>query len=148
MSQNYRFRGLTPYLYYENAAAALSWLSRSFGFKERVRYLDAAGVVREAEMVAGDVIIHIAGADPGYWKEQGAKGPVGQLNIIYVANVDAHHRAASSAGVKCDPPQDRPYGARVYDVQDPEGHWWTFWQHLTDHVELDEGWKEIRAKDV
>jgi uncharacterized glyoxalase superfamily protein PhnB len=28
------FRGITPYLHYEDAAASLEWLARVFGFEE------------------------------------------------------------------------------------------------------------------
>ena len=31
---------------------------------------------------------------------------------------------------------DRPWGDRLYQVADPEGHQWTFAQHVRD-VELD-----------
>ena len=65
---------VSPYLYYEDAAAALDWLARAFGFEELVRYVDADGVVREAEMAAGETTIMLNGAGPGYWRERGGGG--------------------------------------------------------------------------
>ncbi|MEE3922472.1 VOC family protein [Micromonospora sp. BRA006-A] len=91
-------------------------------------------MVREAELHAGDTLIMLHGADPGYWAKQSAPGPVGHMCIVYVEDVDAHHKATVAAGVDAPEPEDQPYGARIYIVTDPGGHQWTFWQHLTDEA--------------
>lgn len=140
-----QFRGLAPYLFYEDAEAALEWLSRVLGFTERARYVDEEGVVREAEMTAGEAEIHMAGMGPGHWDRSGVSGPIGQLVIVYVDDVDAHHARAIAAGAEAPAPEDKPYAARVYTVQDPGGNTWTMWQHLRDDVELAEGGQEIRT---
>ena len=54
MTKKVEFRGLLPYLYYEDAGAMLDWLSRVFGFEERGRYVDKDGIVRQAEMLVGE----------------------------------------------------------------------------------------------
>ena len=36
---------VTPYLLYEDVAAAIDWLSRAFGFEEQLRFADGDGVV-------------------------------------------------------------------------------------------------------
>ncbi|MGH9185737.1 MAG: VOC family protein, partial [Acidimicrobiales bacterium] len=71
------FGGITPYLHYEDAGAALDWLSRVFGFDERARYVDDDGLVQESEILAGDVEIWIAGHGPGYWEGKGRAGAEG-----------------------------------------------------------------------
>lgn len=38
-----RFGEAEPYLFYEEAGEALEWLTRVFGFRERVRYVDEDG---------------------------------------------------------------------------------------------------------
>lgn len=139
-----RFSGVDPYLYYENAEEALEWLARKFGFRERVRYVDEGGTVQEAEMTVGDTTIHMGGAGAGYWERNGTTGPVGQMLLVHVDDIDTHHAHATAAGVRADPPQDKPYGVRVYSVTDPGGHSWSFWQRLRNEVELPTGWKEIR----
>jgi uncharacterized glyoxalase superfamily protein PhnB len=139
------FRGFAPYLYYEDAAAALEWLAGAFGFVEKVRYLDDDGVVREAEMLAGETVVAMHGAGSGYWAEQGVSGPVGQSCIVYVDNVDALWERIRAHGVDGSAPVDKPYGARICMVDDIGGHSWTFWQHLTDDMQLDEGWQEVRS---
>jgi uncharacterized glyoxalase superfamily protein PhnB len=142
-----RYLGLAPYLYYADATEAVEWLVRVFGFTEKVRYADSTGAVFQARLAAGDAEIHLACAGEDYWTSKGVDGPVGQLTIVYVDDVDAQH-ARVRAELGPDPdvsrPQDQPYGARVFTVADPGGNTWTFWQQLTDAVELPSGWREIR----
>ena len=45
---------ITPYLLYEDAAAAVDWLTRAFGFTERVRFAEDDGLVSHAELVLDD----------------------------------------------------------------------------------------------
>ncbi|WP_422734777.1 VOC family protein [Micromonospora sp. WMMD558] len=142
------FRGVSPYLYYTDAAAALDWLARVFGFVEQVRYLDPDGVVREAEMTVGDVPIHLCGLDPDHWQRQGLPGPTGQLTIVYVDDVDVHHAHAVAAGAVADPPETKDYSARTYLVRDPGGNSWCFWQPLDRPVRLRDGWSETRPEPV
>lgn len=140
-----RFGGVSPYLYYEDAEEALNWLSQVLGFTEYVRYVDPEGEVFEAGMRVGDATIMLSGVGPGYWADKGTKGPVGQLVVVYVDDVDAHHARVREAGVDAPAPQDQPYGARVYTVADPGGNTWCFWQRVRDEVELPLGWREIRS---
>ena len=36
----------------------------------------------------------------------------------------------------------------MFTVQDVGGNSWTFWQHVSDVVDLPVGWQEIRPDDV
>lgn len=144
-----RFQRITPYLYYADAGEAVDWLVRVFGFTERVRYVDTTGAVFQATVLAGEVEIQLAGVGAEYWTSKGVDGPVGQLNIVYVDDVDAQRArvcAALGADSEVSQPQDQPYGARVFTVQDVGGNSWTFWQHTSDTVELPSGWQEVRAQ--
>jgi len=137
-----KFLGLTPYLYYGDAVAALEWLARVFGFEEEVRYLDEDGTVAEAEMSAGDVRIMMAGRGP-----RDAEG-TGQQLIVHVDDVDALYARVTAAGVEATPPEDKPYGPRLIAVTDPWGYQWSFWQQVRDDVELPDGWQEIRREST
>lgn len=142
--------GLAPYLYYSDATAALAWLTRVFGFTEEVRFEDGAGEVFQATLRAGDARLQLAGVGPEYWEAKGVEGPVGQLNVVYVTDVDAQYERVSAAlgeDAAPEPPQDQPYGARIFTVADPGGNSWTFWQQVTDQVELPSGWREVRPED-
>lgn len=150
MSDEPAYLGLSPYLYYTDATEALEWLVRVFGFTERVRYVDESGNVFQATVSAGgtDIVLAEVGAD--YWESKGVDRPVGQLNVIYVDDVDQQYqRICSILGEGCDmaPPQDQPYGARVFTVADIGGNSWTFWQRISDTADLPPGWQEIRAEE-
>jgi uncharacterized glyoxalase superfamily protein PhnB len=133
------FLGLTPYLYYADAAGALDWLARVLGFTEVVRYLDETGRVAEAEMTAGPARImmsggHAAGLDEG----------AGQMLILHVDDVDTHHARTRAAGVDVQPPRDMPYGPRTFTVIDPGGYRWLCSE--TTGAAREDGWWEVRAR--
>jgi len=115
--------GVSPYLYYEDAGAALDWLARVFGFGPSTRYVDAEGTVREAEIAAGASTIMVSGG-----RAPGPDDGRGLLLIVHLDDVDAHHARTVAAGVEAAPPVDKPYGPRAYDITDPWGYRWTFWQ--------------------
>lgn len=143
-----RYLGLAPYLYYSDATEALEWLVRVFGFTEKLRYVDANGAVFQATLMAGGSEIQLIDVGPGHWDDRGVSGPVGQLTVVYVDDVDTQYErvsAAVGANVAVSAPQDQPYGARVFTVTDIGGNTWTFWQEISDTVELPAGWQIIRA---
>jgi PhnB protein len=125
------FPTLCPYLYYEDLAAALDWLARAFGFRERMRNTNADGTLGHCEMEFNGAVI-MMGSPPGH------KNPahLGQVTVglyVYVDDVDEHHRRAKSAGANIESdPTDQPYGDRNYGVTDPEGHQWWFAQAMAD----------------
>ena len=53
---------IVPMIAYEDAAAAIDWLSEAFGFAERAehRYTDENGVVGHAELELGGEIVMLA----------------------------------------------------------------------------------------
>ncbi len=132
-------QGVTPYLYYADAGAALDWLARVFGFRETARYVDDDGVVHESEMQAGPSTIQLCGRTPG--PDEGA----GLLLIVHVDDVDAQHARVVAAGVEAPAPEQKPYGPRTFTVTDPWGYHWDFWQHVHDYVEGPGGLHEIRS---
>ena len=132
-------QGVTPYLYYEDAGAALDWLARVFGFRETARYVDGDDVVKESEMQVGSTTIQLCGRTPG------ADEGTGLLLIVHVDDVDAQHARVVEAGVDAPAPEQRPYGPRTFTVTDPWGYRWDFWQHVHDYVEGPGGLREVRS---
>lgn len=133
-------QGVTPYLYYSDAGAALDWLARVFGFRETARYVDDDGVVHESEMQVGDTTIQLNGGhDPGTGRGEGL------LLIVHVDDVDAQHARVVDAGVEAPEPEQKPYGPRTFTVTDPWGYHWDFWQRVHDYVEGPGGLHEIRS---
>jgi PhnB protein len=129
MSENTgpRYPALCPYLYYEDTPAAMDWLARAFGFRERLRSTDADGSVRHAEMDLGDAVI-MMGSPPGH-KSAAHLGQVTSSIYVRVGDVDAHYRRAVSAGAGIlREPADQDYGERNYGASDLEGQQWWFAQ--------------------
>jgi uncharacterized glyoxalase superfamily protein PhnB len=61
------------------------------------------------------------------------KRGVSSMLYVYVEDVDAHYQHAAAAGATIVTEiQDQPWGDRLYQVADPEGHQWTFAQHTDD----------------
>lgn len=120
---------LSPYLYYQDTGAALEWLANTFGFRERFRSVDDDGTLRHAELEFGDAVIML-GSPPGYRNPR----ELGQVTVglyVHVDDVDAHFEHAKAAGAEIEaPPEDKPYGDRLYGALDPEGHQWWFAQSL------------------
>jgi uncharacterized glyoxalase superfamily protein PhnB len=120
---------ITPYLLYEDAAAALKFLSRAFGFTESMR-IDANGRVQHAEMELGDGRVMLGQPAEGY-RNPKHLGTATALIYAYVEDVDAHCAQAREAGAEiAEEPADQEYGDRRYHARDPEGHDWYFAQRM------------------
>ena len=119
---------VTPYVLYQDAAAAIDWLSRAFGFEERLRFADEGGVVTHAELSIGDGEVFLGHPGPDY-RNPKELGVFADLVHVYVEDVDVHYARAVEAGAPIlTELHDTPYGDRRYDTEDPEGHRWSFAQ--------------------
>lgn len=118
---------VTPYLLYEDAAAALEFLQRAFGFEEIRRMEAPDGRVSHAEMRIGGGEVHLGQPDEPTSPRSLGGTPV--LLYVVVDDVDAHFARARTEGAEIiDEPADQHYGDRRYAAQDPEGHVWYFAQ--------------------
>jgi uncharacterized glyoxalase superfamily protein PhnB len=120
--------GFCPYLKYEDAGAAMAWLERAFGFEERARYVDKDGIVRQAEMMAGDHEVWFSGHGPGFWEKLGVENDM--WIGVWVDDVDAVHARVVAAGIAADAPEDKDYDVRSFSVKDPEGYSWGFMKRI------------------
>jgi uncharacterized glyoxalase superfamily protein PhnB len=137
---------LTPALFYDNAATAIDWLCRVFGFEVRLKVEGDNGRIEHSELVYGEGVIMVgqAGANP---RRPGLTFPtspksVGGANtqtlMLYVDDVEAHcsHARAAGATIFMEP-EVHDYGPdhwsdRSYGAVDHEGHHWWFTQRLRD----------------
>lgn len=118
---------IIPYLFYEDVDAALSFLSKAFGFKEALRYTGEGGYVNHAEMRLGDGKIYLG--DPGDHYRSPKKVGSTFGTCVVVDDVDEHFKGAKAAGAEIiEEPTDQDYGERRYIAVDPEGHQWFFSQ--------------------
>ena len=122
---------ICPYLYYEDAARALDWLTRAFGFRERMRVPGEDGRIMHAEIERDGGIVML-GTPPDVQSPKRVGATTHSVHV-YVDDVDEHFAGAKDAGaVIVREPEDQPYGDRIYGAEDPEGHHWYFSQHVRD----------------
>lgn len=125
---------ITPYLFYNDVANALSWLRKVFKFEKRFEIPGPNGSTMHAEMVFEDGVIMMGPAN----EEQGSLSPIdisgtNQDLFIYVDDVDLHYQHAKLAGAEIImEPEDAFWGDRIYAARDLEGHKWTFATHVKD----------------
>lgn len=147
---------IIPHLGYRDPGAAVAWLCRVFGFRERLR-MDRGGGNLTARLEGPDggvVMLSGIGDDfrdwlrervPGFREpsEPGWPYLTHTLSVV-VADVDAHHRRAAAAGaIILTAPADQPWGVRSYAALDLEGHQWEFVRPVRE-VEP-EDWGAVRV---
>jgi uncharacterized glyoxalase superfamily protein PhnB len=112
-----------PALKYRDAPAAIAFLSRAFGFEERMAVPGPDGSVAHAELGAGTGVVMLGSRRPD------PANPWAEREGIYVVvdDPDAHCARARAAGAEIvAEPEDKPYGSREYTARDPEGRLWSF----------------------
>jgi uncharacterized glyoxalase superfamily protein PhnB len=116
-----------PVLTYEDVAAAVTWLTETFGL--RLRWL--AGTHR-AQLGVGDAAIAVT--------EGEVAGDHPDSLLVRVDDVDEHHTHARARGARIvSPPADYPYGERQYTAEDLAGRRWTFSESVADVAPEDWG---------
>jgi PhnB protein len=135
---------ITPYLLYEDVAAALDWLSRAFGFKETLRFTESSGRISHAEMDAGGGGQFMLGEPGSGYQNPRRSSHLHAFLHVTVHDVDAHAERARAAGAAIlSEPEDKEYGERSYRCEDLEGHRWSFATQVRQ-VEPEE-WGAARA---
>ena len=130
---------IVPYLSYDDAPAAIDFLTRAFGFEEHYRLHMPDGKIGHAELRRGNDAIMLAST----YEQMGFKSPLhldGCACQIHcsVDDVDAHYERAKAAGATVfAEPEDQFYGERIYRATDPEGHRWIFSTRVRE-VSVDE----------
>jgi uncharacterized glyoxalase superfamily protein PhnB len=130
-----RQQNLTPYLLYNDVAAALDWLKKAFGFAEHGdRFKGPDGKVAHAAMQlpdGGDLLM--LGCPHREYKNPKQLGNATQMQYVNAKDIDRHFARAKKSGAKIlEEPNDTFYGDRRYGAEDPEGHQWYFAEHVRD----------------
>jgi uncharacterized glyoxalase superfamily protein PhnB len=135
---------IVPFIGYEDAAGAIEWLERAFGFRERrdARY-EEDGTITHAELQLDGATIYLS-TPRGYASPRTLRAAseaarrsydnpwVIDGHFVEVEGVDAHYEQARAAGATIlHEPEEPGYGFRVYTAEDPEGHRWMFGQRST-----------------
>lgn len=123
---------VTPYLFYDDLAAALDWLGKAFGLARRMSMPGPDGTLMHAEMTLQDGVIMMGqpGMEARCVSPRSKDGVNTQSLYIYVDDVDAHCANARAAGATIvREPEDQFWGDRMYTALDLEGHHgWSFAQ--------------------
>ena len=133
---------IVPMIAYEDAATAIDWLVRAFGFRERKgeRIKDRDGRITHAELRLGEGRVFLATPTPDYQGPKHHRETCAAARtwsavpwvidglFVHVDDIDRHFARAKSAGATLlSDLEDQPYG-RLYRAEDPEGHRWMFLQ--------------------
>ena len=131
-------------LFYDDAAKAIDWLCRVFGFELRLKVEGEGGRIEHSELTFGEGLIMVGEAggkserpNPLPCKSPRALGGANtQALCVFVDDVDAHCERARAAGARIvDAPTTNDYGEeywsdRSYRAEDLEGHQWWFMQRI------------------
>ena len=132
---------ISPSLFYDDAATAIDWLERAFGFAVQERVEDEQGRIVHSQLVldGGLVMVGQTGLRPDREYQQSPRALGGantQSLAVYVDDADAHCERARAAGAEITmEPETQDYGEgywvdRSYGALDLEGHHWWFLQRL------------------
>lgn len=132
---------IVPFIGYEDAAAAIEWLERAFGFTEdRDARYEENGTITHAELDVGGATIYLSTprdyASPRRLRETSDLARRAYDNpwvidghFVEVDDLDAHYDRARSAGATIlREPEDPGIGQRIYSAEDLDGHRWMFGQ--------------------
>jgi uncharacterized glyoxalase superfamily protein PhnB len=117
---------------YRDAATAIEWVCKAFGFEKHLVVPGENGTVAHAQLAFGNGMIMLGSArddEFGQWvKPPRETGGVGtQSAYVVVDDADAHYARAKAAGAEIVMEvADQDYGGRLYACRDPEGHLWNF----------------------
>ena len=134
------FRTITPYLFAQNAAHLIEFISKAFAGEETYRKERPDGAITHAEMRVGDSMLMLGEATQQF-------GPMPTSIYLYVTDSDSvYQRALSVGGISVFPIMTLPNGERYGGVKDPFGNIWWIATHVEDvpPEEEDRRWREFR----
>jgi uncharacterized glyoxalase superfamily protein PhnB len=128
---------LSPYLIVKDAAKALEFYHRAFGFARKTAVPAPDGRITHAEMTWQEARIILAseGVDQHLGEPPARSGVVPPVGLyMYCDDVDDFYARAVKAGAKAiAPPEDMFWGDRVCRLSDPDGYAWIFATNLFDY---------------
>jgi uncharacterized glyoxalase superfamily protein PhnB len=129
-------------VFYDDAKAAIGWLSKAFGFEVKVKVEGADGDIVHSQLALGEALVMVGSTkgkedwQKSYRSPQSIGGAITQALAFHIDDVDSHFARAVAAGAKVvREPRTDDYGQdywsdRTYGALDPEGHLWWFMQRV------------------
>lgn len=128
------YRTATPYLVFDDAAAAIEFYKNAFGAEERMRMEAPGGKIGHAEIEIGDSMVMLSDSFPqSTTKSPGELGGTTAGIFLYVEDVDTVAQRAIDAGATVTMEvADQFWGDRFGSLTDPFGHSWSIATHVED----------------
>src|SRR5579859_5206278 len=98
---------ISPSLFYDDAAKAIDWLCRAFGFEVRLRVEGEGGRIEHSELVFGDGLIMVStagkptaeGRAPSPGRSPRSVGGANTMTLcLFVDDAEAHCERSRKAG--------------------------------------------------
>jgi len=125
---------VAPYLFVEDAKAAIDFYKRAFGATEHGMIQTPDGRVAHAEVKIGDTVMRLCDNLPIF--EAKAPTELGGTTVevfLFVEDVDATVRQAEADGATVQQePTTQFWGDRLGRVKDPFGHHWLIASRVED----------------
>ncbi|HXN90275.1 MAG TPA: VOC family protein [Candidatus Sulfotelmatobacter sp.] len=134
-----RYPAVIPMIAYENGPAAMDWLIKAFGFRERDRRVED-GRLTHGELDTGGGVVMLATPSVHY---RGPKRHREECEVarswhdvpyiidgvlVYVDDIDSHFEHAKAGGATILSTLEQGGEGKRYRVEDLEGHRWMFMQ--------------------
>ena len=119
-----------PYLLYEDARAAVEYLTTTFGFVQRLAQTGAAGRMHTELVLGDDGLVMLGQAGESFTSPRRLDAYPSVLVHYYVDDVESLHQRATAAGADVTELETAPVGDRRFTATDPEGQVWVFAQRL------------------
>jgi uncharacterized glyoxalase superfamily protein PhnB len=129
-----------PMVSYADGVAAMDWLARVFGFRERMRMLGDDGRLAHGEMEAGDGVVMLATPTPDYEGPRQHRQACERARrwsavpwvidgvLVHVHDVEGHYARARREGATILSELAEEPHHHGYRAEDLEGHRWMFAQ--------------------
>jgi len=121
---------VSPYLLYEDAAAAVDYLQRTLGFELRRTEIGAAGRSHYELLLGDDGLVMLGQAGESFSSPRTLDVFPPSMTHVYVDDVESLHRRAKDAGAEVTELELSPAGDRRFTATDPEGQIWVIAQRL------------------
>ena len=115
-------------LAYRDAEAAIEWLGRAFGFRQKFAAPAEDGKIVHAELEANGNVVMLGSTGVGLdIRSPRDLGGATHCMYLVIDEPDEHYRRAREAGAEIVRElHDTDYGSREYVCRDPEGNLWSF----------------------
>jgi uncharacterized glyoxalase superfamily protein PhnB len=123
---------IIPAMRYRDAAAAIEWLCRAFGFSRHLVVPGPGGSIAHAQLTLGRGMIMLGSIQDNEWgrlirQPDEVGGFETQSAYVVVPDPDAHCARARREGARIVlDVRTEDYGGRGYGCRDLEGHLWYF----------------------